>query len=93
LLREDELVVFRALLRRLDAAEPDCALFAVAPGLLDDDLLGVDFWAVGRDRLDDDAPADDFFAGALDAVVLDRSAFAPEVPALAEPRDGFCSER
>jgi hypothetical protein len=93
LLRDDELVVFRALLPRLDAAEPDCAFFAVVPVLLDEDLLGVDFWAVGRDLLDDDAPADDFFAGTFDAVVLDRLAFASDVPSLAEPRGGFCSER
>jgi hypothetical protein len=92
LLREDELVVFRALLPRFDAAEPDCDLFAVVAGLLDEDLVGVDFLALGRDWLDEDAPAADFFAGALDAVVLDRLAFAPDVPSLAEPRDGFCSE-
>ena len=92
LLRDDELVVFRALLPRLDAAEPDCDLFAVVPGLLDEDFLGVDFSAAGRDWLDDDAPAADFLAGALDAVVLDRLAFPPEVPSLTEPRDGFCAE-
>ena len=91
LLREDELVAFRALLPRLDPPEPDCGLLAVVPGLVDDDLRGVAFWALAPDRLDD-APEVDFFAGALDAVLLDCLPFPPDLPSPDEPRADSWSE-
>ena len=69
-------MVFRALLPRLVAAEPDDGFFAVVRGRLDDESLDVDFFAGGRGRLDDVALAAGCFAAALDV----------------ERRGDFCSE-
>ena len=86
-------MVFRALLPRLDDAEPDDGFFAVERERLDDDWLAGDFFAVDRGRLDDAALELCFFAGALDAVLPDGAALASELPSLAAPRDDFCSDR
>jgi hypothetical protein len=92
LLREDELVVFRGVLRRLGAAEAGRGLFAVVSAARDDDLLGVDFFTAGPGRLDDVALGADLFAGALAAVPSDGLELAFDMVSLDESRD-FCFER
>jgi hypothetical protein len=88
LLREDELVVFRALPPRLDADEPEADFFVVVRGRLDVESLRVDFFAVGRGRLDEVALAAGCFAAPLDAVLLDGL----ESPSDLVPRGDFCSD-
>jgi hypothetical protein len=106
LLREDELVVFRALLPRLGAPEAGCGLFAVVAAVRDDGLLGVDFFTAAPGRLDDVAPGAGRLAGpldvalgaappvwALDAVSSGGLELAFDAVSLAASSDDFCFER